>query len=294
MTAGFDCAMPVRNPERLRAAGYSCAIRYYSEHYPSKALTKAETETLCLADFDLMAVYQDVNNHIRYFSDGYGYAQGRHAYSYGHNVVKQPAGSAIYFAVDVDATSGQINDVITAYFSGIRRAFDELSGGQPDYAIGVYGSGLVCQRLLDAKLVEFAWLAGAKGWQGYQAFDQSGGWAVKQILTVQGDQIGEWVCGTWIDRDELNPAFESVGQFRVPVARRSATAAAEEWRSMEIIARPGLKLRGGPGTSFDVLGLLRAGQVIQAGPDQDGWVQVDLEGDRLADGYCSSAFLRTV
>ena len=61
-----------------------------------------------------------------------------------------------------------------------------------------------------------------------------------------------------------------------------------------VVAREGLKLRGGPGIEFQSLRTLPTGtelQVVAAmGTDQD-WAQVDLEGDGLVDGFVFAAFL---
>lgn len=64
-----------------------------------------------------------------------------------------------------------------------------------------------------------------------------------------------------------------------------------------VIARDGLKLRGGPGTSFDSEMTLAAGTELNVVgiSDQDRrWARVDLEGDGLLDGYVFAAFLARV
>jgi hypothetical protein len=61
-----------------------------------------------------------------------------------------------------------------------------------------------------------------------------------------------------------------------------------------VIARDGLKLRGGPGTNFDSEKTLPAGTELQvvAGSETDpSWAHVDLEGDGLLDGYVFASFL---
>jgi len=61
-----------------------------------------------------------------------------------------------------------------------------------------------------------------------------------------------------------------------------------------VIARNGLKLRGGPGTSFDSERTLPVGtelNVVAVSNVDPAWVRVDLEGDGLLDGYVFAAFL---
>jgi uncharacterized protein YgiM (DUF1202 family) len=61
-----------------------------------------------------------------------------------------------------------------------------------------------------------------------------------------------------------------------------------------VLARSGLRLRGGPGTQFDVLGSLRSGQVVFVTSVSDGWARVDLEGDGQVDGFAAASFLERV
>ena len=64
-----------------------------------------------------------------------------------------------------------------------------------------------------------------------------------------------------------------------------------------VIARNGLKLRGGPGTNYTSQATLPAGtelDVIAIDPVDPAWVKVDLQGDGLFDGYLFAAFLSAV
>jgi len=64
-----------------------------------------------------------------------------------------------------------------------------------------------------------------------------------------------------------------------------------------VIARNGLKLRGGPGTNFDSEITLPAGtelNVVERSAVNPAWVRVDVEGDGLLDGYVFAAFLAPV
>jgi hypothetical protein len=64
-----------------------------------------------------------------------------------------------------------------------------------------------------------------------------------------------------------------------------------------VIARGGLKLRGGPGTGFSSDQTLPLGtelNVVSVDAADPFWVRVDLEGDGLLDGYVYSPFLTPV
>ena len=61
-----------------------------------------------------------------------------------------------------------------------------------------------------------------------------------------------------------------------------------------VSARSGLRLRAGPGTSFDILRLLPFGTLVHAAKSNDDWTVVDLVGDQALDGAVSSHFLTPV
>ncbi len=62
----------------------------------------------------------------------------------------------------------------------------------------------------------------------------------------------------------------------------------------EVIARSGLRLRGGPGLQFGVIKTLPAGAVVYAGREQGEWIEIDLQGDGLADGWAFASYLRSL
>jgi hypothetical protein len=60
---------------------------------------------------------------------------------------------------------------------------------------------------------------------------------------------------------------------------------------MYVNARSGLRLRAGPGTEFDSAQLLPFGYFVHTLKTVEGWTCIDLQGDGIADGFVSSAFL---
>ena len=56
-------------------------------------------------------------------------------------------------------------------------------------------------------------------------------------------------------------------------------------------AGPGLGLRAGPGTEFDVIGLVTLGTKIRALKVVGDWTMADTNGDGAADGFLNSHFL---
>lgn len=61
-----------------------------------------------------------------------------------------------------------------------------------------------------------------------------------------------------------------------------------------VTARHGLNLRGGPGTSFQVIGALPFEQEIEVLSRNGDWAKIDILFDGIADGYVHGAFLRKV
>jgi len=59
-----------------------------------------------------------------------------------------------------------------------------------------------------------------------------------------------------------------------------------------VIARSGLHLRAGDALNFPILTTLPPGTEVSVLGRSGSWVQVDLHGDGLADGFCAAAFLR--
>ncbi len=197
MIKGFDAAHDLsRFASCLVNEGFNFVCRYYNINNPAKNLTFAEANYLTSAGLRIVTVWENGFPTISsYFSHQKGIADGTAAYEYASNVIKQPSGTPIYFAVDYDASQTDINDRILSYFEGIIEGFGHLSSTQRDpvYLIGVYGSGLVCKSLLAANKVTYTWLAQSQGWRGYKTFTQYNIKQLKQTVecssagSIQGD-----------------------------------------------------------------------------------------------------------
>lgn len=271
----------------LKAQGVECIIRYYTRNLNStKLLRQDEAKRIVSSGLHIAVVYQDTNNELQHFSKSLGIKAGNAAYAYARNAIGQPEDSAIYFSVDHNFDAADIASHIAPYFEGVNEAFVAAGGGQAEYRIGVYGSGLTCKSLLDANLVSLTWLAGAMGWRDSKKFFESNKWNLRQFASE------EILCGVKVDRDIANTDNPDFGQFTIYVEPSSDMASISQ-RYM-VTARSGLRLRGGPGTEYEILKLLPAGTVVFVQRESNGWMEVDLEGDGLVDGWASGAFLRAV
>lgn len=246
----------------LQTAGKTFVIRYYSRttQQPEKRLRPKEAAALARAGLQLAVVYQDRARETADFNLERGRLDGASAFA-AAGQVGQPAGSAIYFAVDTDFSSAQITQFVLPYFKGVREALDEASGGHSHYRIGVYGSGLTCRLLLQSSRVELTWLAEATGWRESKVF---AAWDVKQFVTDENlcDIANGWQRCT---------AREAFGQFQP--AGFDLQAGEGELRRVTATA---LNLRFVPTSQGnDPIATLPHGTLLRVlGESAPGWVRV--------------------
>jgi hypothetical protein len=199
----------------LAASGVGTVIRYYnfknSMAFPQKCLQLDEAQALSAGGLGIAVVFQQRQNQVADFSDLKGHAAGVRAYRHAHDDIGQPPGSAIYFAVDFDATPGEIAGSVVPFFEGVRRAFDEESGGVPPYRVGAYGSGLVCGTLTSQGLIAVTWLAMSRGFAGTEAALQAGEFHLAQRAPEAT------LCNLDVDFNDVNPARPDYGAFALDV-----------------------------------------------------------------------------
>ena len=268
---------------RLFQEGVRTVIRYYnnknSTTFPSKCLTLDEYDKLVAAGLNVAVVFQQrggAGGFIDDFGTGKGTRDATRAQALAAGI-GQPNGSGIYFGVDHDFAKPAELAQIERYFREVNAVF------AGHFRVGVYGSGAVCSRMKTAQLASLFWLPGAMGWTGSTAFLASQQWTLFQKFQEIRSDFG----GFDYDGNLFNPAFADFGQFGPhPPVTASKVAV------FEVTARSGLRLRGGPGSSFDTLRTLPLGTLVH-GVGQDGaWVQVDVNGDGAADGFMSRDFLK--
>lgn len=160
MNRGIDCATPLttKSSQAIAAAGYSFAARYLvPASYAWKRLTRSEAEAITDAGMQIVSVYEaDSNGPIA--GGPAGEKDGIEAFREAQ-LVGQPLGSAIYFAVDFDAQPRHY-DAIEAY---LRAAAKEV----PGYLVCVYGSYAVIEEMAKRKACTafwqtYAWSRGKK------------------------------------------------------------------------------------------------------------------------------------
>jgi len=187
--------------------------RYYSSN-TNKQLTAAEAKAISVAGLKIFAVFEDVAKPDLSYNSGQRDARIALRQAAG---VSQPAGSAIYFALDYEFDTPDL-DGVRDYFQGIKGT---VAGR---YKLGVYGDGVICDALLDEQVCDYAWLSASRGFPGSKVFYKSKRWALAQSPNYQS------LHGLNIDIDEVNGDF---GGFQVGVtpalAARATAPGATPW-----------------------------------------------------------------
>jgi hypothetical protein len=248
-------------------------------------MTLAEAQAICAQGLRIAVVFQQRQDRAEDFSDVKGYEAGRRAYRYALNDIGQPEDSAIYFGVDFDATDEEIKRFVIPYFQGVRRAFNEVSGDQPIYRVGVYGSGATSGALIKKKLCSLIWLAMSRGYRGSQDAINNGTYHLAQQAPART------LCDMGVDYNSVNPEKTDFGAFVVSY-EDTPPETFPNGRAYEVISRGRLLLREGPGTEFSVIRSLQPKQRVAAKPYNEHWSTIDVEGDGLVDGFAASAYLR--
>ena len=188
----------------IRDSKIDFVARYYrnpTSRWP--ALTAGEAQRLSSLGVKIVTVWEWHSHDPGYFSYRSGYEDARSAYAQA-KAIGQPPGSAIYFAVDYNAPSADIDGSITQYFHGVAAGLAASGGGTSEYRVGVYGSGAVCDVIKRSRLAQYAWLTSATAWSGTLDYND---WNIRQgghfsVLSfdhdsdeAQGDYGGFQIAG---------------------------------------------------------------------------------------------------
>ncbi|MBC2104271.1 glycoside hydrolase domain-containing protein [Listeria booriae] len=215
--------------DTLWNAGYRYVGRYLTGNVirggvrVPKAMNPAEIAAILKKGLKIFPIYQDGGYEIPYFevpfqgiSDGYKAIDA--AYNLGF-----PAGTTIYFAVDLDAYDYQITDLIIPYFQNLRAAFKQNQALR-SYQIGVYGARNVCSRLKSAGLVDNVFVADmSTGFSGNLGFPMPDDWAFDQYFEMS---IGTGNGKLDIDKVTYSGVDKGVSAVTPPPASDTPNSAA--------------------------------------------------------------------
>ena len=197
---GIDLAADTSNSvEELRNGRIDFVARYYRDPTSSwPALSAREARSLSSLGLKIVAVWEQNSPDPENVSYSSGYSDATAAYQQA-KAIGQPPGSAIYFAIDFNADD---LDSVKQYFLGIAAALAASSGGVPEYEVGVYGSGAVCDAVKRAGLARYSWLSNSASWAGSADYSD---WNIRQ---------GEPLADLSFDNDS-DEARGEYGGFRV-------------------------------------------------------------------------------
>jgi hypothetical protein len=195
MATGFDTTENTGSQAvQIRSSGFDFVGRYLSKS-TWKLIRPAEAQALQAAGLALVLVYEDGPTSVSYFSSGKGGSDALRALAQA-KALGAPAGTAIYFTVDYDASGSDIAGPVAGYFNEVAAA---LAADPSGYVAGVYGSGQTCTAIRNGGSVRYTWLAQSTGWAGY---DLPGPWNIKQgqptmscSLSVDLDSAGTMEIG---------------------------------------------------------------------------------------------------
>jgi hypothetical protein len=182
--------------------GFDFALRYYS-HNAAKNLSLGEALALAAAGMRIGVVWETYGTHVRYFTRAQGLADSVAAWRYAREVIGQPFGSAIYFAVDYDATQADLDGPVSNYFTGVRAGLYVAGEGQMQYEVGVYGSGLCCATIVEREQASLAWLSQSTGFAGSKDYAAAQRYNLIQFRETRLTMDDGTVLG--IDPDASNP-----------------------------------------------------------------------------------------
>jgi hypothetical protein len=178
LAQGIDLPTDARDvSQELKGSRLDFVARYYRDpasRWPT--LSAAEARMVSATGMRLVAVWESHSHRPDYFNYAAGYADAIAASGQAKGI-GQPAGSAIYFAIDFNAQEADIRGAVDRYFRGVAAGLQTAARGVPEYRVGVYGSGAVCDYLKRARLAEYAWLSNSTAWSGYDSFAD---WNIRQ------------------------------------------------------------------------------------------------------------------
>ncbi|HEV2816809.1 MAG TPA: glycoside hydrolase domain-containing protein [Allosphingosinicella sp.] len=183
----------------LKKRGVTAIGRYYSSS-AWKRLTKAEAQAISKAGVKIFVVFENDGDPALTKAMGLKHAQIAVTQA---QAVGQPAGSAIYFALEHLPSGYEAKHVpgIKLYVAGLTEG---LAG---KYALGIYSDGVVCEALRAGGLCKYTWLSASRGFPGSKAYYAAGKWNLAQDPHVDQNWDGVSV--------DLNEAKGEFGAFAV-------------------------------------------------------------------------------
>ena len=297
--------------------------RYYARDFqpslPEKRIAfnkignSPESKTLTENGIAILSVYQYKNQLSDKFTKGLAdtgspteeaKADARAALEQARSL-GQPQGSAIYFPVDFNVGGDAKDDEGKPLIESILDYFkivNEIVGDR--YRIGAYANGYVNRILRSENLSAFSWVSASRSFEETPTFISSGQWHLfqNQVNRLWFGTVGECPSGLGVDTNIQNPRFSDVGAWGAPSKDLPRTEAIFDQRRFVLQATTIFSTRNANGEPITKqrcildsetkqwnlkpeTAIQRANNV-RALSDDGTWVQVDIDDDGEADGYC--------
>lgn len=203
---GIDCVTKLNNSTALGliTEGVQFVGRYLGDGW--KTIDKVEADTILNTGLKIVSIYESNPTKASYFSRKKGFSDAKDAAKYAKSI-GQSEGSAIYFTVDYDATSSDLDSILD-YFTGVREGIDQ------NYNVGVYGPYSVIQKLHENKATQFYW----------QTYAWSKG-KIADFINIYQHQNDVKVANIQVD---LNHFINDAGSWTKPVTEKTATSTLEK------------------------------------------------------------------
>lgn len=178
MRDGIDCSARVTKAvaTSLVALGHTFVARYLVPSGYTKWLSPEEAIIISAAGLDILSVFETTASRALSGTLG-GKADGASALSCARNV-KQPSGTAIYFAVDFDVTKPEQLDDIEEYLKACKAALGTA------YNVGVYGELTVIDEMHKRGAAKHFWQTYA--WSNGKKSDKANVYQFKNGQSLAG------------------------------------------------------------------------------------------------------------
>lgn len=185
----------------LKNKGYQIVGRYLTGT-SFKVLREDEPQRILDNGLYFFPIFQESATSVSYFTQERGKADAENAVRAARKF-RVPEGNAIYFAVDLDATSEQISSYVLPYFRSLYNNMDK------NYKAGIYGTRNVCNQVCNAGYAETCFVSDmSTGYSGNMGFKIPSNWNYDQFAEIDMETTTD---GAWaIDKDAYAGKFEPV------------------------------------------------------------------------------------
>lgn len=194
----------------LHNAGVTTVIRYLNRLNPSGSKVVGSKEVTAMANhgMTLGLVHEGWGGSNNFEHNDITAATGAldaaYALPAANMLGARPGAGMVYFAIDTDATTSEIENLVLPYFEAITNYNNTEWAG--NWQIGVYGSGAVCRAVRKAGYASRAWLSCSMGWSNSWNFYLDNEWHMIQRLP-------SILCTLGVDVDVVASATLDCGFF---------------------------------------------------------------------------------